>query len=59
MEKHFGVSDVDLERVMDKYVLKQGDTVDVGRLREGLKVLIQENNEALLESVKELIKNSK
>lgn len=55
MEKEYGISKMDLERVMDKYVLKQGDTIDVERLREGLKVLVQENNQALIKDIKELI----
>jgi len=56
MDKEYGISRADLERIMVQYVLKQGDTLDVDRLRSGLKELIRLNNEALMEDIKNLIK---
>ena len=40
---------------MDQYVLKQGETMDVERLREGLEVLVRHNNEALINDIKQLL----
>lgn len=53
--KEYGIHKMELERIMDQYVLKQGETIDIERLREGLKVLVQKNNEALIEDIKALI----
>lgn len=55
MKKKYGISDSDLEEVLDQYVLNQGGTIDVYRLRDGLGELIRKNNEALLEDIKEMI----
>ncbi|MGV3489485.1 MAG: hypothetical protein ACO1OC_13010 [Tuberibacillus sp.] len=55
MDKEYGISRADLERIMVQYVLKQGDTIDVDRLRNGLKELIRLNNKALMEDIKALI----
>ncbi|MFC4618344.1 hypothetical protein ACFO4N_06315 [Camelliibacillus cellulosilyticus] len=55
MAKEYGIHKMELERIMDQYVLKQGETIDIERLREGLKVLVQKNNEALIEDIKALI----
>ncbi|GGH74955.1 hypothetical protein JOD43_000624 [Pullulanibacillus pueri] len=56
MTKEYGIGNAEIQRIMDQYVLKQGETMDVERLREGLVVLIRENNEALINDIKELIK---
>ncbi|WP_027725390.1 hypothetical protein [Tuberibacillus calidus] len=56
MEKEYGISQADLERIVVQYVLKQGDTIDVERLRDGLKELIRLNNAALMEDIKNMIK---
>ncbi|WP_188695796.1 hypothetical protein [Pullulanibacillus camelliae] len=55
MAKEYGISNAELKRIMDQYVLKQGETMDVERLREGLEVLIRHNNEALINDIKQLI----
>lgn len=55
MEKNYGIAEADLQMIMDQYVLKQGDTIDVERLREGLTVLIHKNNEALVQQFKEML----
>jgi hypothetical protein len=55
LEKNYGITEADLQMIMDRYVLKQGDTMDVERLREGLTVLIHKNNEALVQQFKEML----
>ncbi|GGE48817.1 hypothetical protein GCM10011391_29560 [Pullulanibacillus camelliae] len=55
LAKEYGISNAELKRIMDQYVLKQGETMDVERLREGLEVLIRHNNEALINDIKQLI----
>ncbi|WP_077614933.1 hypothetical protein [Caenibacillus caldisaponilyticus] len=59
MSKTYGISEVELARILDQHVLKQGDTMDVERLREGLSELIRKNNEALMEDIKKLIENAR
>jgi hypothetical protein len=59
MEKQYGISNKDLERILDQYVLTKGAEIDVERLREGLKVLVEENNQALIKDMRELINNNK
>ena len=53
--KEYGISDSDLQQILGQYVLKQGETMDAERLREGLEVLIRKNNAALIEDIKALI----
>lgn len=55
MTKQYGISDTELKRIMGQYVLKQGETMDVERLREGLEVLVRDNNEALINDIKQLL----
>jgi hypothetical protein len=55
LKKTYGITESDLQMIMDQYVLKQGDTMDVERLREGLTVLIHKNNEALVQQFKEML----
>jgi len=55
LTKEYGISDAELKRIMDQYVLKQGETMDVERLREGLEVLVRHNNEALINDIKQLL----
>lgn len=55
LKKTYGITEADLQMIMDQYVLKQGDTMDVERLREGLTVLIHKNNEALVQQFKEML----
>jgi hypothetical protein len=54
MEMNYGIKEAELQMILDRYVLNQGDTMDVERLREGLKELIHKNNEALMNQIKEL-----
>jgi hypothetical protein len=55
LKKTYGITESDMQMIMDQYVLKQGDTMDVERLREGLTVLIHKNNEALVQQFKEML----
>jgi len=55
LTKQYGISDTELKRIMGQYVLKQGETMDVERLREGLEVLVRDNNEALINDIKQLL----
>ncbi|HSU80367.1 MAG TPA: hypothetical protein VLK78_08110 [Candidatus Angelobacter sp.] len=55
MEKNYGITEAELQMIMDRYVLKQGDTMDVERLREGLKELIHTNNKALVQQFQEML----
>ena len=55
MEKNYGIKEAELQMIMDRYVLKQGDTMDVERLREGLKELIHTNNKALVQQFQEML----
>jgi len=55
MEKNYGITEAELQMIMDRYVLKQGDTMDVERLREGLTELIHTNNKALVQQFQEML----
>ncbi len=58
-EKPIGISDSELEMILYNYVLNQGGTLDVNRLRLGLQELIRKNNEALFDEIKALIQENK
>ncbi|WP_205004673.1 hypothetical protein [Scopulibacillus daqui] len=55
MEKEYGIEKAALDRLIDGYVLNSGGTIDVERLRQGIEIIIRENNKALMNDVKELI----
>lgn len=58
MKSQYGISDAEMEKILDQYVLNQGGRLDVNRLREGLGELIRKNNEALLKDLKSSEKTS-
>ncbi|WP_085523033.1 hypothetical protein [Tuberibacillus sp. Marseille-P3662] len=58
MEKQIGISDHKLEELIDKHILMSGGAIDVSRLREGIEAIIRENNRALMEDIKALMKEN-
>lgn len=55
MEKNYGIKPADLERLLDQFVMKSGDTVDVSLLREGIEQIIYANNDELIKDIKKMI----
>ncbi|TCP26620.1 hypothetical protein EV207_11951 [Scopulibacillus darangshiensis] len=56
-EKNIGIDPIALERLLDKYILKSGDTITIDQLRIGLEKIIVENNKALMKDIEALIDN--
>lgn len=58
MEKTYGLNSVELEKILDMHVMNNGGMFAAREMRKGLEEMINENNKALIASVKELIKES-
>ncbi|MFC7395280.1 hypothetical protein [Scopulibacillus cellulosilyticus] len=54
-EKEYGLEKAVMDRLIDGYILNSGGTIDVERLREGIEIIIRENNKALMKDVEQLI----
>lgn len=52
---HFGISEVELQKIVDKHVVSEGNRVSLGNLREAFKLVIAENNEAIKNDIQQMI----
>ncbi|HEX7063520.1 MAG TPA: hypothetical protein VF199_00500 [Bacillales bacterium] len=52
---HFGMSEVELQKIVDKYVITEGNGVSMGNLRYAIKTVVEENNKAIQESIEKMI----
>ncbi|HET7628903.1 MAG TPA: hypothetical protein VFK44_10985 [Bacillales bacterium] len=51
----FGIKDVELERIVDRHVITEGNGVSMANLRKAFKIAIKENNKAIEAQVKKMI----
>ncbi|HET7579811.1 MAG TPA: hypothetical protein VFK33_11075 [Bacillales bacterium] len=52
---HFGIKEVELQRIVDQLVVTEGTGISIGNLRKAFKVAIDENNKALKEDIQKMV----
>lgn len=55
MSEEFGIHEVELEKIMDQYVISEGSGVSLENLRYAFQLVIEKNNEIVKEHVQEMI----
>jgi phosphate/sulfate permease len=52
---HFGIDDIELEKIVVRHVIEEGSGISLEHLRKAIHIAIEENNKAVKESVQKMI----
>ncbi|HET7522200.1 MAG TPA: hypothetical protein VFJ73_02640 [Bacillales bacterium] len=53
--RNFGISEGELQRIVDQYVIHEGSSVSLNNLRTAFKLAIEKNNEAIKKDIQKMI----
>lgn len=55
MYESFGISETEIEKIMDQYVISEGSGISLDNLRYAFQLVVAENNKAVKKHVQEMI----